>query len=100
MPKREWTAKDVEDIIDVGRRIARMLLDVHAPFLAGGPNAKAAHFLAAAKPVQDEAIRLVRSRLLADGSEPSMVEAHIEGALLLIKAGHSLEEAADRSRLH
>lgn len=100
MSKRNWTAKDVEDIIDTGRRIARRILDVHAPFLSGGLEEKAAHFLAATKDVQDEAVGVVRAQLLAEGSDLVMVDAHIEGALMLLKAGHHLDDAADRSRLH
>ena len=88
MAERKWTTGDVEDIIDSGRRVARLVLEVFAPYLALAPADKVGPFLA------------VRARLVAEGCPVGLADVHLDGALAMIQAGHPLDAAADRSRRH
>ena len=100
MADRKWTTGDVEDVIDSGRRVARLVLEVFAPYLALAPADKVGPFLAADEKTRAEAVAAVRARLVAEGCPGGLADVHLDGALAMIQAGHPLDAAADRSRRH
>jgi len=99
-PSGKWTTKDVESIIDTGRRVARLILGAFATDLDATLAKRADLFRAADEQARRQPIDAVRTALLAEGVSASMAEAHIEGAIMMIDAKHPIEGAADRARRH
>ena len=110
----KWTERDVMNIVDAGRAVGRRILGAYKPFLAHSLDVKAALFMAdfqlaseavrRGEEINDpaclDAIGTVQVAMIAEGLGQDIIEAHIEGALMLMRAGHSLEEAADLGRRH
>jgi hypothetical protein len=94
--KQEWTAQDAGEIIDVGREIARGILDVFDPDESRGFNEKAAAFKGAGAAERDRAVTQIKSALQRGGMPADLVDAHIYGAEMLIDHGHDLAPEADR----
>lgn len=98
--KQEWTAQDVGDIIDVGREIARRILDVFDPDERRGLKQKAAAFKSAGAAERDRAMTQIKSALQRGGMPADLIDAHIYGAEMLIEHGHDLTREADRRLRH
>jgi hypothetical protein len=94
----KWTERDVSELIDVGRRVARLILGRYAPFLACDIDEKAKRFLSETEETKRRLIDEAVAILVEEGMTDALARTHADGALMLMKAGHPLDPEADRLR--
>lgn len=98
--RRRWTERDVAEILDRGRAVARRILAAFDADPTRSLDDKAAAYRTAPAAARRAAAEKIAMFLRAEGVQDGLAAAHVEGALMLIDAGHPMAEEADRLRRH